>query len=227
MELNMVDYTLFCAPDTYAMCAHAVLEEVGADYDVQWVEIFAATPDPAFLAVSPHGRTPALIGPDGAVFETGAVALYVAERHPVADLVIPSVDPRRGLFLQWFHYLASTLQPDVIIQYHPEFYMQREGDRAALKAASMARLLKVYATLDAALTGGPFFFGSTPTVPDYILALQTKWNVIFPEGIDAYPNLARQRSAILERPAVQRILSHHQEESCRRRAADANCPPCY
>ncbi|MGB3315204.1 MAG: glutathione S-transferase family protein [Albidovulum sp.] len=214
----MAAYTLFCAPDTYAMSAHAVLEEVGADYTVHWVQLFTETPDPAFLAASPHCRTPALDGPDGTLFETGAVALYIAERHPEAGLAIPPDDPRRGLFLQWFHYLASTLQPDVIIQFHPEFYHAEPDRQAALKSASMLRLRKVYATLDAALAGGPYFFGTTPTVPDYILALQAVWDVIFPEGIAAYPNLARQRAALLERPAVRRILALHAEELSKARA---------
>ena len=107
----MPDYTLFCAPDTYAMSAHAILEETGANYTVRWVRIFAENSDPDFLAASPHCRTPALSGPDGSVFETGAVCLYLAERHPDAGLVIPPGDPHRGAFLQWFHYLATTAVP--------------------------------------------------------------------------------------------------------------------
>ncbi|MGB7267893.1 MAG: glutathione S-transferase family protein [Albidovulum sp.] len=216
----MPEYTLFCAPDTYAMGAHAVLEEVGADYAIHWVQIFAQNPDPAFLAASPHCRTPALTGPDGPICETGAVALYIAERRPGAGLVVQPGDPNRGRFLQWIHYLASTLQPDVIIQYHPEFYMQAPQDKAALKAASMARLRGVYATLNAALTDGPYFFGQEPTVPDYLLALQTIWDVIFPAGIEDYPNLARQRDAVLSRPAVQRMLAMHKAEAARRKAME-------
>ncbi len=215
----MADYTLFCAPDTYAMGAHAVLEETGAEYAIRWIRIFTDTPDPDFLAASPHCRTPALDGPDGTVFETGAVALYVAERHPQAGLVIPPGDARRGRFLQWIHYLASTLQPDVILQYHPEFYFSDPALQDRLKAASMIRLRGVFDTLDSALADGPFLFGDRPTVPDYLLALQTIWDVIFPEGdITAYPNLARQREAVCARPAVQRVLAQHREEYARRNA---------
>ncbi|MGB5870087.1 MAG: glutathione binding-like protein, partial [Albidovulum sp.] len=122
--------------------------------------------------------------------------------------------------LQWIHYLATTLQPDVIIQYHPEFYMQSPQDKAALKAASMARLRGVYATLNNALADGPYFFGQEPTVPDYLLALQTIWDVIFPAGIEDYPNLARQRDAVLSRPAVQRMLALHKAEAARRNAME-------
>lgn len=214
----MAKYTLYCAPDTYAMGAHAVLEEVGADYAVHWVKLFTDTPDPAFLAASPHCRTPALLGPDGTVFETGAVALYVAEQHPDAELVIPSNDPRRGAFLQWVHYLASTLQPDVLIQYHPEFYHFQPELQCALKEASMQRLLKVFTTLDTALADGPFFFGPNPTVPDFILGTQALWDVIFPGGdISRYPSIARHRTILCERLSVQNMLTQHRAEASRRR----------
>ena len=216
----MTEYTLFCAPDTYAMSAHAVLEETGADYETHWIEIFTDTPDPAFLAASPHCRTPALKGPDGTVFETGAVCLYVAERHPDAGLVIAPGDPRRGVFLQWFHYLATTLQPEVIIQYHPEFYHPDAERQAALKAASMQRLDGVFRTLDEALSDGPYFFGEQPTIPDFVLGMQAIWDVIFPNGdITAYPNIARHRTTISARPAVQRMLAQHRAEAERRAAA--------
>ena len=215
----MAKYTLFCAPDTYAMGAHAILEEVGADYEVRWVDLFSDTPDPAFLAASPHCRTPALSGPEGTIFETGAVALYLAENYPDAGLVIAPDDPQRGAFLQWFHYLATTLQPEVLIQFHPEFYFPDEIDQGRLKTASMERLKTVFVTLDTALTPGPFLFGAQPTVPDFILALQTVWEVIFPEGdITPYPNIARQRDVLCALPAVQRMLTQHSDERARRQA---------
>lgn len=213
----MPEYTLFCAPNTYAMCVHAILEEVGADYKTRWVELFSDFPEPDFLAVSPHCRTPALLGPDGALFETGAVALYLAEKHPEAELVIKSCDPNRGVFLQWIHYLATTLQPDVIIQFHPEFYHTDPDLQTALKAASMKRLLGVYRTLETALEEGPFFFGTHPTVPDFILALQTVWDVIFPDGdISEFPNLARHRDVMCNRQPVQKVLAQHQKEGAQR-----------
>ena len=206
----MADYTLFCAPDTYALCAHVMLEELGVPYDLHWVELFSGSPDPAFLAASPHCRAPALATPDGTIFETGAVCLYLAERDPDARFVIPSSGPRRGAFLQWFHYLATSLQPEVIIQFHPEFYHGGEPEQVQLKANSMKRLQSVFETLDEALSDGPYFFGDQPTVPDIILGMQTIWDVIFPEGnISAYPNIERQRDTVCARPAVQRVLEQH------------------
>lgn len=192
------------------MSAHAILEEVGANYKTHWVELFSDTPDPAFLAASPHCRTPALSGPDGTIFETGAVALYLAEKYPENGLAIPLSSPKRGAFLQWLHYLATTLQPDVIIQFHPEFYFSDASDQERLRAASMERLKGVFATLENALSTGPYFFGKQPTVPDFILATQTAWDVIFPDGdIAAYPNIARQRAALYALPSVKRMQAQH------------------
>jgi glutathione S-transferase len=93
-------YRLFAAPNSYAMVAHAVLEELGVAYELAWVEIFTDKPDPAFLAASPHARVPALVHEHGTLYEAGAIALYLAERHPEAGLTIPIGDPDRGKLLK-------------------------------------------------------------------------------------------------------------------------------
>jgi len=214
---KMANYILFCAPDTYAMAAHAILEEVEADYKVKWVEIFVDDPDPNFIKASPHGRTPALLGPDGSIFETAAISLYIAERYPRAGLVVPQDDTRRGKFLQWLYYLSSTLQPDVIIQYHPEFYHDDSVARKELLTASMNRLRKVYEILEKALDRHTFFFGEQPTVPDFILGMQTVWDKIFPNGdITVYPNIEKHRSAINSMPSVRQMKKQHAAEYKRR-----------
>lgn len=219
----MTEYTLFCAPNTYAMSAHAILEEVGANYNLHWVELFSDQPDPLFIAASPHGRTPALNTPEGTIFETGAVSLYIAEKFPQFNLYIPTDHPKRGKFLQWFHYLATTLQPEVLIQFHPESYYQDEVQQKALKNASMKRLIETFETLEFALMESPFLFGSQPMVPDYILAMQTIWDEIFPTGIGAFPNLKQHLDLMKERPAVQRMLDQHQvEQRHRNSSSDSN-----
>ena len=53
-------YTLFAYPNSYAMTTHAVLEEIGAPYEVHWVQIFSDEVDADFAAASPHySSTPA------------------------------------------------------------------------------------------------------------------------------------------------------------------------
>ncbi len=207
----MSAYRLFLTPNTYAMSVHALLEELGVDHELKWVEILTEDPDPEFAAVSPHRRVPALLGPDGPLFETGAIALYLAERHPELGFAPPVGDPRRGPMLQWIHYLASTLQPEVLIQYHAEFYFEDETSRETLRAASRGRLTKVLATIEAALDPGPYFFADQPTVPDFCLAMQTIWPPVFPGSIDDYPKIKRLTKTLTDRPAVRRALVMHSE----------------
>jgi len=205
-------YRLFLARNSYAMIVHALLEEIGANYELNWVEIFTDTPDPQFKAASPMARVPALIGPDGPLFESSAIALYLAERHPDAGLTIPSGDPRHGRFLQWLSYLASTLQPEVLIQFHPETYFDDIGSQQRLKKASLKRLVKILDVIEAGLNPGPFFFEKKRSICDYCLALQAIWPEIFPGTISDYPNIERLTQAITARPAVRHILSMHQED---------------
>lgn len=202
-------YRLYLYPNSYALTVHAVLEELGLDHELKWVGIFQDTPDPDLLRVSPHSRVPALEGDDLVLFETGAIALYLAEQHGDGTLLIPPGDPRRGLFLQWFHYLATTLQPDVMIQFHPETYFEDAATQKRFMAASMERLDKVHRTLDAALADGPWFFGETLTVLDFLLGMQNTWPENFPRSIEDYPNIARHQRALLELPSVRRVLDIH------------------
>jgi glutathione S-transferase len=202
-------YRLYLYPNSYALTAQAVLEELGLDHELKWVGIFQDTPDPDLLKVSPHSRVPALEGDNLVLFETGAIALYLAEQHGDGTLLIPPGDPRRGLFLQWFHYLATTLQPDVMIQFHPEVYLDDAATQARLSASSMERLDKVHRTLDAALTEGPWFFGETLTILDFLLGMQGTWPEIYPDSIEDYPNIARHQRALLERPSARRTLDIH------------------
>ncbi len=204
-------YTLYCAPNTYAMGVHAILEETGADYRVEWVKLFSDAPDRGFIAASPHGRVPALTGPDGAVFESGAIALYLAEKHPQANLLIEAGDSRRGHFLQWMHYLASTLQPDVMLQFHPEFYFEDEAGKAALKQASLKRLHKVLQVIDEALDPGPWFFGDRLTVVDFCFAMQAVWPQIYPGLIHDYPHIAAMVDRFIDRTSARKVLIMHEE----------------
>ena len=206
----MPELLLYTAPNSYAMTVHTILEETGETYSVRWVEIFTPDPDPKLVAVSPHARVPALEHGDLRLCETGAIAIYLAETFPAVDLFIAAGDLRRASFLQWWHYLASTLQPDVMVQFHPETYFADGDSQQRFMGASIKRLSKVLATLDATLTPGPFFFGETRTILDYLLVMQAVWPEIYPGSIDDYPNIRRLVDTITQRPAVQRVVSLHE-----------------
>jgi len=202
-------YRLFAWPTSYAMGVHALLADLEVEHEVRWVKILTEDLDPDFARISPHGRVPVLQTPDGPVFEAGAIAHYLGERHAGGSLVIPRQDRQRGLFLQWMSYLGTTLQPDVMIQFHPELYFEDAETRERFKTASMSRLKKVLSVIDEALGSGPYFFGERRTVVDYVFALQAVWPEIYPDSIHAYPAIRRQVDTMLARPSVREVHDMH------------------
>jgi glutathione S-transferase len=92
------------------MAVRWALEEVGQPYDVRLVS-FEAMKQPAHLALQPFGQIPTYEDGDVALFESGAIVLHVAERHPG----LLSADPAaRGRAIAWMFAAKSTVEPPVI-----------------------------------------------------------------------------------------------------------------
>jgi len=206
-------YQLYCAPNTYAMGAHVLLEELAVDYELKPVDLFSASPDPEFLAVSPHARVPALRHSQGTIFESGAIALYLTDKHPDKGFGVDMDHPDRGRYLQWLYYLSSTVQPEVLIQFHPENYFADGALQLKLKQASMGRLNTIWEILNDAYKNGPWLIDNRPTAVDYCVAIQIGWPECFERNVDQYPHLARMLATISKREAFSRVLDWHRDNA--------------
>ena len=89
---------LFGAPTPNGVKVSIMLEECGLPYEAHRVDIMAnESHDPAFLALNPNGKIPAIYDPDGpggkplALFESGAILIYLADK---AGRFLPA-DPGR------------------------------------------------------------------------------------------------------------------------------------
>ena len=59
-----------------------LLEELGLEYETEWINIGKGQQhEPAYLAVNPNGKIPALKDGDLTVFESGAILIHLAEKH--------------------------------------------------------------------------------------------------------------------------------------------------
>ena len=86
------------------------LEEVGQPYEVRLVS-FRALKEPAHLALHPFGQIPTYQEGDLALFETGAIVLHIAQRHPG---LLPEDPHARARAITWMFAALSTVEPPIL-----------------------------------------------------------------------------------------------------------------
>ncbi|HVQ08456.1 MAG TPA: glutathione S-transferase family protein [Allosphingosinicella sp.] len=86
------------------------LEEVGQPYDVRLVS-FGQMKEPAHLALHPFGQIPTYEEGDLALFESGAIILHIAERHPG---LLPADENARARAVTWMFAALNTVEPPIV-----------------------------------------------------------------------------------------------------------------
>ena len=115
-------YTLYWSPGSSAMAPHGALEESGASYELKLVNTDAgAHRDPAYLKLNPNGKVPTLVVDGGFVmFESAAIAMFIADRHPEAKLAPAPGELARGHYYQWMTHLTNSMQSAMLRFYFPD-----------------------------------------------------------------------------------------------------------
>ena len=206
---------LFSAPTPNGVKVGIMLEETGLPYEPHRIDIMAnESHDPAFLALNPNGKIPAIYDPDGpngsplALFESGAILIYLADKtgrflppdpHAPHEAIqwgmwqMGGVGPMFGQ-LGFFHKFAGRDYED-----------KRPRDRYA---AESARLLGV---LDARLDRRAWIMGDDYGIADISLLGWVRNLIGFYDaaeivGFQRFGHVQRWLDAGLARPAVQRGL---------------------
>ena len=108
----MSEITLYTAPTANGWKASIALEELGIDYDVEYLHFNKneqKTPD--FLKLNPNGRIPVIVDHDNVDFvlaESGAILLYLAER---SGKLWPTDPQLRYKAMQWLMFQMSAIGP--------------------------------------------------------------------------------------------------------------------
>jgi glutathione S-transferase len=112
------DIILYHAPNTRSTGARVLLEELGVPYTLKVLNMKAEEQrQPAYLAINPMGKVPAVRHGDALITEQVAVSLYLADLFPEAGLAPALDDPARGPYLRWLVYYASCFEPAVVDRY--------------------------------------------------------------------------------------------------------------
>ncbi|AQG97453.1 glutathione S-transferase [Burkholderia sp. KK1] len=204
---------LFYWPKTRAFRALWMLEEMRVPYELAFVNIRAgAQNDASFCRVNPMSKLPALEDGSVRVAESGAVLLYLADRHPETGLGVPLHDPSRGRFLQWMFFTGSCLEPAMA-----ERMTGAQGNSVSFGWGDLGR---VEHAIENALEEGPWLLGDPFTAADILVAstlqIAFKAKLIEPQGVlfdYVERSLAREgyerASAIDRREAERLALNTH------------------
>jgi len=194
----MPKLTLYHAAPSRSSIVHWMLEELGEPYDIELVSFKKGeNRQPAFLAVNPMGKLPALKHGDTVITEAAAICTYLADEFPRAKLNVPIGDPRRGVYLKWLFFGPSCIEAAMIDRASPR---KEEARRAMLGYGDFDTVMDVTAK---AVAKGPFLMGEQFTAADVVIGANIRWGMIFkmvPERATFLDYAAR----IAKRPAVQR-----------------------
>ena len=198
----------YYAPHTCALASHVVLEQAGAQYEAVRVD-FGATEQrsPAYLALNPKGRVPALVTPRGILTETPAILAFVSQLHPEAGLA-PHDDPFAFGRVQSFNsYLCSTVH---VAHAHRMRGYRWADDPAAIEAMRRKVPQSVgdcFALIERDFLIGPWVMGDAYTICDPYLFTLAQW--LEADGVDVrtLPRVAEHRARMAELPAVRKALA--------------------
>ena len=202
-------YTLYWSPASANMTPHAMLEDIGVPYELIKVDTAKGEQrSPAYLKVNPHARVPTLVYDGGKiVYETTAIALFLAERHPEFGFAPKTDSPDRPPFLQWMAYLTNTVQIALMHWWHPGLVIDGTDRQAELKAKAEQRAVGMFRFLDDHLAkSGPYLCGRTFYVCDYYAVMLAQWTEFMATPAHTNPNVNTLIRAVMQRPGYARML---------------------
>jgi glutathione S-transferase/GST-like protein len=202
----MIELYTSATPNGYKVSV--ALEEMGLDYTVHPVDLMKGEQKTAsFLAMNPNGRIPVITDDGFAVFESGAILIYLAEK---TGLLMPSDTRGRSRVLQWLMFQMAGVGPmmgqaNVFYRYFPE-RIQPAIDRYH------GEVKRLFGVMDHHLQHNEWLAGdySIADIANWCWTRTARWSGVDPEP---FSNLARWHRAIADRPGAQRGIAVPEDAS--------------
>jgi glutathione S-transferase/GST-like protein len=196
----MIDLYTAATPNGWK--ASIALEELELPYDLHVLDLRSGDQkQPWFTAINPNGRIPAIVdrgNDDFAVFESGAILLYLAER---TGRLMPSDEKGRSRVVQWLMFQMGGIGPmmgqaNVFTRYFPE-RLPSVVDRYRRESR------RLFEVLDGQLAKEEYLAGdySIADIANWSWVQTYEWPGVEVEGL---PHLQRWLDSIGERPAVRK-----------------------
>jgi glutathione S-transferase len=185
-------------PVSRGRIVHWMLEEVGAPYETKIVGLEKREHKaPAYLAVNPMGKIPAIVHGDTVVTETAAICAYLADAFPSAGLAPPLADHARGTYYRWFFFGAGCFEPAIVDRLTARPPVERES------MLSYGNYENALGALEKALAPGPWILGERFSAVDVFVGSQIGWG-LFTKGLEPRPTFQKYLERCAQRPAYKR-----------------------
>jgi glutathione S-transferase len=195
MSDELIFYT---NPMSRGRIARWMLEEVGHPYRTELLEFGTTMKAPAYLAVNPMGKVPAIQHGGTVVTEAAAICAYLADAFPKAGLAPPSGSRLRGPYYRWLFYAAGPLEQAVVGK---SLGFVVPEDRKGM--AGFGSLADVLDTIEQAVSKTEYLAGDKFSAADLYLGAHIGWGMQF-GSIEKRAAFEKYWNRISSRPAAVR-----------------------
>jgi glutathione S-transferase len=189
---------LYTNPMSRGRIARWMLEEVGQPYRTEVLDYATSMKAPAYLAINPMGKVPALRHGDVVVTETAAICAYLADTFPEAKLAPPPGDRKRGPYYRWLFFTAGPVEA-AISNKALGFVVPQERERMM----GYGRVEHVMSALEAVLSQSNYLAGDDFTAADLYVGSALGFGMMF-GTIEKRPAFERYWQLLSARPACKR-----------------------
>ena len=195
-------YTLYYSPGTASMVVHLALLEIGCPHRLEKVDFDTdAQHSPEYLRINPRGQVPTLVIDGKAYFESAALLMLLAERHPEAKLAPPVGSALRADWYQWIVFFSNSLAAT----YRYWFYAPDLGaaeHTPAQRQALQHRIEGAWGLVDAHLQAhGPYMLGTEFYGVDLLATMLMRWSRNMPRPATEWPALRQLAGLVRARPS--------------------------
>ena len=175
-----------------------MLEEVGQPYRTEVLDYASTMKAPAYLAINPMGKVPALRHGDAIVTETAAICAYLADAFPQRHLAPPPGDKLRAPYYRWMFFTAGPVEA-AISNKALGFVVPLERERM-IGYGTFARAMDA---LEAAVSHGDYIVGGSFSAADVYVGSAIGFGMMF-GTIDKRPAFEHYWQRLSNRPAWRR-----------------------
>ena len=192
------DLVFYTNPMSRGRIVRWMLEEVGAPYRTEVLDYASSMKAPAYLAINPMGKVPAITHRGVTVTEGAAICAYLADAFPDAGLAPPVASPERGTYYRWLMFACGPVESAVT---NKSLGVEISADRKRM--AGYGCLEDTLDALEGAVDGRQYIVGDRFSAADVYVGAQIGWGMMF-GTIEKRPAFEAYWAGISARPAAKR-----------------------